>query len=53
MQERLSTALEVASGPPGDRWRELVLTDAAARAGRFDLRGFLPLRLPRWARWKV
>ncbi len=53
MQERLSTALEVASAPAGDRWRALVLTDAAARAQRFSLRGFLPLRLPRLARWAV
>lgn len=52
-QERLSTALEVSKMGSAGRWRDLVVTDAAACARRFDAGKALPLRLPRRARWCV
>src|SRR5436190_13559202 len=52
-QERLSTALEVAASPNVGMWRDLVLSDAAGRAREFDPRRFLPLHLPRIARWAL
>lgn len=51
LKERLSTALELARDPrPGD-WRVLVARDAAAHAGRLNLRELLPWRVPRTGRW--
>ena len=52
-QERLSTALEVASSPNAGSWRDLVLSDAASRAREFDPRRSLPFHLPRIARWAL
>ena len=52
-QERLSTALEVATDEQAGRWRDLVLTDAAGHARTFDVRAALPFNLPRLARWCV
>ena len=52
-QERLSTALEVAGSQNAGTWRDLVLSDAAGRAREFDPRRFLPLHLPRIARWAL
>jgi len=52
-QERLSTALEVSKMETAGRWRDLVVTDAAAYAKRFDARAALPMRLPVLARWCV
>ena len=45
LQERLSTALEVASGPD-TRWRELVLTDAVEHTKEIDPRQLVPFHLP-------
>ena len=54
LQERLSTALEVASTPPSaSRWAELVLSDAAAQAKGLDLRRLVTFSLPKAARWAL
>jgi len=50
LQERLSTALEMAKQPAGGRWQELVVADATAAAGKLDSRRLLPVSLPRVAR---
>jgi hypothetical protein len=53
LQERLSTALEVASTPEVGRWRDLLVTDAAGHAKDLDTRRLMPFSLPkastRWA----
>src|SRR5580765_7669886 len=53
LQERLSTALEVASTPQVGRWRDLLVTDAAGHAKGLDTRRLMPFSLPkastRWA----
>src|SRR5438876_2023293 len=53
LQERLSTALEVASESETGTWRDLILADAAGRAKELDARRLVPLHLPsnavRWA----
>ncbi len=53
LQERLSTALEVASVPNAGKWGELVVTDAAAHAGKLDVRRLMPLSLPTATRWAL
>lgn len=53
LQERLSTALEVAAAPRGGQWRELVVTDAARHAGQINVRRMLPYHLPRASRWAL
>jgi len=52
-QERISTALEVATASVTENWRQLVLADAAGRVRDFDPRKSLPYHLPRIARWSV
>ncbi|MBI2928537.1 MAG: hypothetical protein HYY24_22945 [Verrucomicrobia bacterium] len=52
LQERLSTALEVAAAKDGE-WRGLVVTDAARHAGHLNVRQMLPYRLPSAARWAL
>src|ERR1051325_7457964 len=53
LQERLSTALEVASTPEGGRCRALLVTDAASHSKELDARRLMPFGLPkastRWA----
>src|SRR5436305_14593400 len=53
LQERLSTALEVATAPEAGRWRDLLVTDAAGHAKDLDTRRLMPFSLPkastRWA----
>ena len=57
LQERLTTALEVsgpaqpAAGEWHQRWRELVVTDAATAAQQVVPQRLLPATLPRNARW--
>ncbi len=51
LKERLSTALEI--GPADTEWARLLARDAAAHARSVDLRGLVPLRLPRHALWAV
>lgn len=53
LQERLSTALEVASDPNGGTWRDLVVTDAAEHAKALDPRRLVPFRLPKATRWAL
>jgi len=53
LQERLSTALEVASGTNAGNWRDLVVTDAADHIKGVDLRRLVPFRLPRATRWAL
>ncbi len=53
LHERLSTALEVAADPKDGRWSELVVTDAAAHAGKVDPKRLLPFSLPRASRWAL
>jgi len=54
LQERLSTALELASAPPqSGRWAELLLNDAATHAQGLDPRRLVPFTLPRVTRWAV
>ena len=61
LQERLSTALEVASGskaggapaPLREAWRNLVVNDAAAYAKELDPRRLVQFRLPNATRWAV
>jgi predicted nucleic acid-binding Zn-ribbon protein len=53
LQERLSTALEVASAPNVGTWRDLVVNDAADHIKGLDLRRLVPFRLPRATRWAL
>jgi predicted nucleic acid-binding Zn-ribbon protein len=53
LQERLSTALEVAGQEGAGTWRELVVTDAAEHAKGLDLRRLVPFRLPKATRWAL
>jgi predicted nucleic acid-binding Zn-ribbon protein len=53
LQERLSTALEVAGQQGPGTWRDLVVTDAAEHAKELDLRRLVPFRLPKATRWAL
>jgi len=53
LQERLSTALEVASSPATGNWKNLLVADAAQHAKTLDPRRLLPLRLPGIGRWAL
>ncbi len=53
LQERLSTALEVADEPAAGTWRDLVLSDAASHAKALNVRQLLPFHLPRTTRWAL
>ena len=53
LQERLSTALEVASAGSDAGWRALLVSDAARFAGKLDPRKIFPYRLPRVGTWSV
>ncbi|MEI6783066.1 MAG: hypothetical protein WCQ21_19330, partial [Verrucomicrobiota bacterium] len=53
LQERLSTALEVAADPEPSTWRDLVVTDAAERVKGLDVRRMVPFRLPKATRWAL
>lgn len=53
LQERLSTALEVASSPTAGSWKDLLVGDAARHAQKFDPRQIVPLRLPAASRWAL
>jgi hypothetical protein len=51
LQERLSTALELATAGGDASWRTLLVADAARFAKEIDPRKLMPLRLPRAGRW--
>ncbi|MDB6022412.1 MAG: hypothetical protein JWQ04_2269, partial [Pedosphaera sp.] len=53
LQERLSTALELAKGPGSETWRELLVTDAAAHVKELDPRRLVQFKLPRASRWAL
>lgn len=53
LQERLSTAWEVAATHGSDTWRDLLVTDAAKHANKIDPRALLPYRLPTATRWAL
>src|SRR5437667_1891400 len=53
LQERLSTALEVAKEPETSTWRQLVVTDAAQHAKGLDPRRLMPFSLPKSMRWAL
>jgi hypothetical protein len=53
LQERLSTALEVAPTSATGNWKELLVSDAARHAKDLDLAKLLPLRLPVIGRWAL
>jgi chemotaxis protein histidine kinase CheA len=53
LQERLSTALELAPGGPVEGWRALLVSDAARFASKLDPRKIFPYRLPRASRWAL
>ena len=51
LQERLSTALEVARGDRSESWRELLVGDAVNHAKQLDPRQLVKFKLPRVSRW--
>jgi chemotaxis protein histidine kinase CheA len=53
LQERISTALEVASSGPDPGWRALLVSDAARFASKLDPRKIFPYRLPRVGLWSM
>jgi len=53
LQERLSTALEMAREGRESRWSELVIADAGAAARAVDPARVLPVRVPSFSRWVV
>jgi hypothetical protein len=53
LKERMSTALEVASGTETGKWRDLVVNDAAQHAKEIDPRKLVPFHLPRASRWAL
>jgi polyhydroxyalkanoate synthesis regulator phasin len=53
LQERLSTALELAPIGPVEGWRALLMSDAARFASKLDPRKIFPYHLPRISRWAL
>ncbi len=55
LQERLSTALEMAKGKGAgaETWRELLVTDAASHLKEVDPRRLIQFRLPKVSRWAL
>jgi hypothetical protein len=53
LEERISTALELASSGPDANWRALLVSDAARVARKLDARKIFPYRLPRVGVWSV
>lgn len=53
LQERLGTALELASVKADVNWQNLLMRDAAQHASRLDPRGLLPYHLPDLSRWTL
>src|SRR5438105_1754432 len=46
LKERVSTALEVAGDENGGKWRDLVVTDAAAHIKGLNVKQIMPISLP-------
>lgn len=53
LQERLSTALEVARSEENGAWRELIISDAAEHAKQVDEKRLVTFSLTRAARWAL
>jgi uncharacterized protein with von Willebrand factor type A (vWA) domain len=53
LQERLSTALEVANDGKDEGWRSLLLADAARAASSVDPKKLAPIFLPAASRWAL
>lgn len=53
LQERLSTALEVARSEQTGEWKNLIVSDAARSVSGLNARELLPLRLPQASRWAL
>jgi len=53
LQERMSTALEMARSGGNESWRALLVADAARFAAKLDPRKIFPYRLPRITRWAL
>lgn len=53
LQERMSTALELARAGGDEGWRALLVADAARFAAKLDPRKVFPYRLPRSTRWAL
>jgi hypothetical protein len=53
LQERLSTALEVAGSEQTGEWKNLIVSDAAKSVSGLKPKELLPFRLPRASRWAL
>lgn len=53
LQERLSSALELARAGGNENWRTLLVADAARFAAKIDPRKIFPYQLPRTTRWAL
>lgn len=53
LQERLSTALEVAGADQNEEWKSLLISDAAKSVSKVNAKELLPFSLPRASRWAV
>jgi hypothetical protein len=53
LEERLSTALELAEKPVDSPWKKLLLTDAASRVQKINYSKLSPLLFPAFGRWVV
>jgi hypothetical protein len=53
LEERISTALELANGPGPENWRNLLVTDAAAHMKDLDPRRLVQFRLTNASRWAL
>jgi hypothetical protein len=53
LQERLSSALEMARAGGSESWRQLLVTDAASHAKGLDPRGLVQFRLPKATKWAL
>lgn len=53
LQERLSTALEIANSSRAEEWRELLVADAAKCATRVNAKRLLPFHLPDSSKWAL
>ncbi len=53
LEERLSTAVELADAPDSNHWRRLVLTDAATRVRALNEPQLVPLRVPASGKWSA
>ncbi len=53
LQERMSTALEMAGAGGNENWRDLLVADAARFAAKLDPRKIFPYHLPGTTRWAL